>query len=99
MKFSTDIINGTFEILGGLLCWINVRQILRDKSVTGFYWPTQAFFAAWGIWNLYFYPALGQWFSFGGGMFLAIATITWTLLAAYYSRQEKRLVSVPSHSI
>jgi hypothetical protein len=25
------------------------------------------------MWNLYLYPTLGQWFSFGGGVFLVLA--------------------------
>jgi hypothetical protein len=70
---------------------VNVRQIWRDRSVTGFYWPTQAFIAAWGLWNLYFYPALGQWFSFAGGVFLPLGNITWTLLAANYSSSSPQV--------
>jgi drug/metabolite transporter superfamily protein YnfA len=89
MKLTPDIINGTFEIIGGMLCCLNVRQIWRDRKVTGFYWPTQAFFAIWGMWNLYFYPTLGQWFSFGGGVFLVLANTTWTLLAHHYSKKER----------
>jgi hypothetical protein len=84
-----DIINGLFELCGGFLCWLNVKQILKDQSVKGVYWPIQIFFSAWGIWNLFFYSGLSQWMSFYGGIFLAIGNISWVILAAYYSRKSK----------
>ena len=83
-----DLINGTFEIIGGLMCWLNVVKILKDKSISGVYWHVQAFFSAWGFWNLYYYPHLGQWASFVGGVFLVIGNTTWTLLAVKYSRKD-----------
>lgn len=86
---NNDIINGLFEVAGGLLCWLNVWKILKDKKVQGVFWPASAFFSVWGFWNLYYYPSLGQWVSFWGGMFLALGNTTWVALAAYYSRMAK----------
>lgn len=84
-----DLVNGVFEAAGGLMCWLNVQKIMKDKSVVGVYWPVQAFFSAWGIWNLYYYPALGQWASFWGGVFLVAGNSTWTFLAAHYAAKER----------
>lgn len=84
-----DLINGTFELGGGLLYWVNVRKILHDKIVKGVSWPISAFFVAWGIWNVYYYPALGQWLSMAGGIFLVSASATWVALAAYYAHKNK----------
>ena len=78
--------NPKSQIIGGLLCWFNVQKLLKDKSVVGVYWPIQAFFSLWGLWNLYYYPALGQWASFVGGLFLVLGNTAWVVLAAYYSR-------------
>lgn len=79
-----DIINGSFEIVGAFLCWLNVRKLLIDKRVEGVYWPVQAFFASWGLWNLYYYPSLGQWASFWGGLMLFIGNTAWVFMAIYY---------------
>lgn len=81
-----DLINGAFELAGGALCWLNVQKILKDKCVIGVYWPIQAFFTAWGVWNLFYYPLLGQWASFVGGVFLVIGNTVWVVLAAYYAK-------------
>lgn len=86
-----DLINGAFELGGGLLCWVNVRKILKDKMTAGIYWPVSAFFAVWGLWNLYYYPQLGQMLSFWGGVFLVGGNSTWVALAAYYGRKNNAI--------
>lgn len=82
-----DFINGSFELIGGILCCLNVRRLLRDKQVKGVYWPAQAFFASWGFWNLAYYPSLHQWVSFAGGLLLVISNTTWVILAIYYRKR------------
>jgi hypothetical protein len=79
-----DIVNGFFEFGGGLMCWLNVRKILADKTIRGFYWPVQAFFAIWGWWNLFYYTSLAQPYSFWGALFLAVGNTVWVLLAIYF---------------
>ena len=44
------------------------------------------FMLAWGLWNLYYYPSLGQWGSFFGGLSVAAANITWIALIFYYRK-------------
>lgn len=48
-------------------------------------WRVTAFFAIWGGWNLYYYPSLGQWASFMGGVVIVTTNIIWLLLALHYS--------------
>ena len=55
-----DYINGSFEVLAGLFVLLNVRRILRDKTVRGVSILPTAFFTLWGFWNMYYYPYLGQ---------------------------------------
>ena len=83
-----DLINGTFELGSGLLCWMNVWKIWKDKVVKGVYWPANALFAAWGWWTLYYYPSLNQWMSFMGGIFLVICNTTWVVLAIKYRNKK-----------
>jgi len=86
---NVDTINGLFELVGGIICWLNVRKLLIDKSIKGVHWGVQAFFSVWGVWNLYYYPSLGQWCSFWGGVFLMTGNAIWTVLAIHYIRKER----------
>lgn len=79
-----DIINGLFEAVGGVSAWGNVRRIRADKAVKGVDWRFTVFFSAWGIWNLYYYPALGQWASFAGGVVIVLGNIAWVTFAIKY---------------
>lgn len=83
---TADVINGTFELLGSLLLWLNVLVLYRAKQARGVHWSASAFFTLWGGWNLYYYPALGQWFSLGGGVSVVAANATWVVLALRYRR-------------
>lgn len=80
-----DFINGSFELAGALMLLFNIRQLMRDKCVRGCDWKPVVFFTLWGIWNLYYYPSLGQWCSFAGGCAIATVNAIWLWLVAYYS--------------
>ena len=86
MQFN-DAVNGAMELVGAALSWWNVRTLYRDKTVAGVYWPVTGFFAAWGLWNTYYYPSLGQWASFAAGVLLAAANLTWAAMAYHYTRK------------
>ena len=86
-----DAINGSFESLGGILCWINVRRLIHDKYIVGISWHVQGFFSLWGLWNLIYYSSLNQPFSFFGGILLVLGNSTWMLLAIKYLKKETML--------
>jgi hypothetical protein len=88
-EVALDFVNGCFEFGGAILCWFNVKRILKDKKIEGVYWPVQAFFSTWGFWNIFYYSGLNQWVSFYGGIMLFLGNGTWTVLAAYYDRKNK----------
>jgi hypothetical protein len=81
---SQDAINGLFELVGSVFLWMHVRKLAADKSVRGVDWRSVAFFWAWGIWNLYYYPSLDQWWSLCGGVSIAIANGAWVIMLVYY---------------
>ncbi len=85
-----DSINSLFEGIGALFVWRNVWQLFKDRAVRGVYWPTWAFFSAWGLWNLYYYPSLDQWFSFSAGVLLASGNITWCIMAFLFHQKKRR---------
>lgn len=76
-----DLSNGGFEALSGVVSLLNVRRLLRDRNLQGVsVWPA-AFFTAWGVFNLGFYPYLGLWWSFTGGLAITGVNIAWLALA------------------
>ena len=84
-----DLINGVFEAGLSFFLWKGVLKLRVDKAVLGFYWPTVVWTTAWGLYNLYFYPHLGQWFSFSGGVAVVLVNITWLAHVAYYTKQSR----------
>ncbi len=81
-----DLANGTFEILAGVAVLNHCRVLYKDKLVRGASALSTAFFFAWGVWNLYYYPHLDQWFSFVGGLLIVTANCLWLGLMVYYKR-------------
>ena len=73
--------NAVFELGGSILIWLNTRRLLKDRAVRGVSIPVVAFYAAWGVWNLYYYAALGQWLSWVAGLGIVAGNTTWCLLA------------------
>lgn len=85
MMFSPDIINGLFEFGGAAAILLSVRRVLQDKDVKGVSWWMIIFFAAWGFWNLFYYPHLDQWWSFLGGIALVLTNSIYLALLIFYS--------------
>ena len=84
-----DLINGFLEFGGGCFLLKNVLQLYRDKSMKGVHWAPTLYFAAWGFWNLYYYPHLGQWVSVAGGIFLVAVNTFWFGQMIYYKNYER----------
>jgi hypothetical protein len=85
---SFDLTNGIFELIGAVMLAFNVRKLYKDKMIRGVHWGPTGFFSAWGLWNIFYYPHLGQWFSFAGGVALVIFNIIWCGQMIYYSKYE-----------
>ena len=83
-----DIVNGTFECIGAVCAWLNVRELYLDRIVKGVYWPATFFYASWGLWNLLYYSTLNQWASFYGGIFLVTGSVTWVIMALMWRNKN-----------
>lgn len=81
---TADIFNGAFELLGGIFVLNHCRAVWKDKAVKGVSILSTAFFSAWGVWNLYYYPSLDQWWSFAGGLAIVGANVLWIALLLRY---------------
>ncbi len=84
-----DLINGLFEFLGGLTIWVNIRRAYLDKRFHGVSILPTLFFNSWGLWNLYYYPHLDQWWSFLGGLSIFSANTIWVCQMIYYNRRNR----------
>lgn len=84
-----DLVNATFEAGGALLLLMNVRQLLKDKRLAGVRLAPTLWFNVWGAWNLYYYHALGQWFSWAAGALVFLVNSAWVALALYYSAKSR----------
>jgi hypothetical protein len=56
--------------------------------VKGVHWGPIAFWSAWGFWNLFYYPALNQWLSFTGGLFVVFANTVYLCMMFHYLRKQ-----------
>lgn len=88
-----DLINASFEALGGVFILGHCRAVLRDKAVAGVSIVSTVFFTAWGFWNLFYYPSLGQFMSFWGGVFLVVANCVWVGLLVRYRKCEAHQIT------
>lgn len=82
-----DQFNGLFELFGGLFILNHCRIVFKDRLVKGVSIISTIFFSLWGIWNLYYYPSLEQWYSFFGGILIASANALWIGLMIKYREQ------------
>lgn len=84
MILTPDLINGCFELFGGGINWLNVRQLKKDQKIRGVSKIPTVVFSAWGLWNLFYYPHLHQWLSFVGGLGIVCVNIAWVCYAWKY---------------
>lgn len=83
MTIDPDVVNGCFEFAGAFLTWKNFAVYCRERMVAGIYWPGQAFWVGWGLWNLFYYTALHQPLSYMGGIALTGGTAAWLAFVAF----------------
>lgn len=81
-----DLVNASFELFGGFFIFRNCFFLWRDKLVKGVSVLSTVFFTGWGFWNLYYYPSLGQWVSFLGGLLITLGNVFYVSLMIYYRR-------------
>lgn len=84
-----DLINASFELLAGFAILMSIFALHKSKSAEGVAPHTIAFFTLWGIWNLIYYPSLGQIASTIGAISVAAANAFWLCQIVYYSRKAK----------
>lgn len=86
MNYS-DLINGLFELTSALFASINVFRLHKDKEVKGVSVIPTIYFTLWGLWNIYFYPSNGFYYSFIGGLFIVLVNTIWIGQIFYYKKK------------
>ena len=82
---TNDIINASFEFFATWFVLNNCWVVIADAKVAGVSILSTAFFMSWGGWNIYYYPSLGQKFSFYCGIGVLLSNILYVCLLIYYS--------------
>jgi hypothetical protein len=59
---------------------------MNADLINGLFEASVVFFTAWGVWNLFYYPALGQSLSFIGGLFVVVANSIYVGMLLIYSK-------------
>lgn len=84
-----DAINGIFELAASVLLAMNVIKLHHDKRLRGVCVAPFVFMVAWGYWNCFFYLTLGAWWSFWGGVLIAMVNTTWVSQMVYYTIKKR----------
>ena len=79
-----DVINGLFEFCGALATLSSVRAIIKDKCWAGLSPFNIIFFQAWGVFNIFYYPSLDQWWSFTGGCAIVVGNTIYLICILKY---------------
>lgn len=80
---SPDLFNGLFELGGALFLGLNLKALWKHREIKGVHWAPTLFFQGWGLFNLWFYPSQGLWWSFAGGCAIAAMNCAWLVSYAH----------------
>lgn len=83
-----DIINGLFETLASISILNHCRVVRNSGQAHGSSLLSTMFFMVWGMWNIWYYPQLGQVFSFWAGIAVLGANLFWVCTIWNIRRHE-----------
>lgn len=86
---SIDITNSLFELVGTIFSWMNVWYIFKDREIKGVYWPSSFYMVSYGVWSLYYYIHLFQWYSLSIAIFHVLANTIWLIFALFFHNKRK----------
>lgn len=85
---SPDLINAAFQLFASAFILNHARVLWKSKQAHGVSMLSGAFFNAWGIWNVWYYPHLDQTLSFYAGVAVVLANTFWITLIWHLRRTE-----------
>lgn len=89
-----DFINGCFEFFASIFIFIHCLKLQHDKLVRGVSIISTVFFLSWGFWNIFYYPKLGQMFSFYMGLLVCAVNMVYVGMMIYYVNLENEMTAL-----
>ncbi len=83
-----DLINSLFELFASLFILNHCRVLYEHKSVKGVSVVSVIFFTIWGLWNIIYYPSIGQILSFYAGIAVFVTNLIYISMLLYYRSRE-----------
>lgn len=77
IQLTSDQINALLELGGAIFLIPSLIEAFKKKLIVGVSWITPIFFTSWGLWNCWYYPSLGQYYSAIAAIIMFIANIVW----------------------
>jgi hypothetical protein len=84
-----DLMNALFEGFASFFILNHARALWKTRQAYGISLLSTAFFATWGAWNIWYYPNLGQMFSFWAGLAVFFANLFWIYSIWWIRRKSK----------
>ena len=84
-----DFINGCFELFASAFILNHCRALWKSGQAEGISIVSTIFFTCWGMWNVWYYPHLGQTLSFYAGIAVLMANFFW-VYSIWYIRRRNR---------
>ncbi len=89
---NADHVTALFELGATVMVCFNLYALYKDSQVKGVSIWTTVFFVLWGVWNLFFYPAYGLYWSYVAGALMLFANLIWVLGATILYWEHKKLL-------
>jgi hypothetical protein len=87
-QMNLDIINACFKLCASLFLWVSVYTLYKSKGYAGIHFSQYLFFTVAAVWNLIYYPSLGQMWSFFACISVLAANASWIYLALRYGHYD-----------
>lgn len=84
-----DLTQAAWELGSAGFGLLNIRAVRRSKSIAGVHWAPTAYFFGWGVYNLWFYSALGLPVSWWAGCAITVVNATWLGHVGYYELRRR----------
>lgn len=85
-----DRVNGAFEGMASFMILNHTRALWKSRQADGVSLVSSVFFTTWGFWNIWYYPHLGQMFSFYAGIAVVSANVFWNY-SIWFIRKSQNL--------
>lgn len=83
-----DLANACFEGCAAAFILNHCRVLYKDKKLRGVSVLSVAFFFSWGVFNIGYYWAIAQTFSWYAGIAVCLSNLLWITMMLYYRHKE-----------